>query len=248
MQAQASPSLARSSALRRAQADEAPVRRRRGSAQVTEQALLAAARAVFAERGYLRTTVQDIIAVAGLSRGAFYKHFQNADDAFVRVVTEMVDRLIAASRAQRGDTLRERVQAGNLAYLHVFEAERGLLRALFEATYVNPRIAALHARLRKQSMDGFRRHLERQVARGLCKPIDPAACAYSLAMMIEGTAQAALVTGYQPWDEPLALARLADQLTESWCRIVYADPETRVGAAVRPPAAASCGDTPRASQ
>ena len=127
-------------------------------------------------------------------------------------------------------------------------ARSSALRARVQAAYVNPRIAALHARLRNRSMDGFRRHLERQVARGLCKPIDPAACAYSLAMMIEGTAQAALVTGYQPWDEPLPLARLADPLTESWCRIVYVDPETRVGAAMRPPAAAPCGDMPHASQ
>jgi AcrR family transcriptional regulator len=42
--------------------------------------LVAIAGALFAERGYEETTVEDIISVAGLSKGAFYHHFRSKED------------------------------------------------------------------------------------------------------------------------------------------------------------------------
>ena len=38
-----------------------------------------AGRKVFVERGYHRTRVSDVVEAAGVSRGAFYRYFENKD-------------------------------------------------------------------------------------------------------------------------------------------------------------------------
>ena len=98
----------RSAAVRRG-ALPGELRRTRNSSETTEQLLLDAAKRVFAQKGYIRATVQDIIESTGLSRGTFYLHFRSTDDIFVRTITKVVDEFIASSRVRSGDTLRQRV-------------------------------------------------------------------------------------------------------------------------------------------
>jgi AcrR family transcriptional regulator len=49
----------------------------------TRAALLEAARELVRERGYERTTLQDVAARAGMTSGAIYGNFKNRDDLFV---------------------------------------------------------------------------------------------------------------------------------------------------------------------
>jgi AcrR family transcriptional regulator len=220
------PRIARSTAVRRgADSTAAKPRRGRGSAQETEQLLLACAATAFSSKGYIRTTVQDIIEGTGLSRGAFYRYFGSTDEIFVAVVTQAVDELIASSRDRTGRTLRERVFDGNLRYLQIFERRRGVMRALLEAAFVNPQIAEIQSRMRAAYLRRVRDHLARWVQRGRCLPIDVDATTLSLGMMVEGAAQAWVVMGLEPFEQPLDLHRLCTQVTEIWCRAVYLDPD-----------------------
>jgi AcrR family transcriptional regulator len=212
------------SAVRRA-AVPAMLPRTRNSAEATEQLLLAAARRVFAEKGYIRTTVQDIIESTGLARGTFYLYFRSTDDIFVRMITQVVDELVASSRVRSGNTLRQRLYDSNLRYFEIFGANRGVVRALFEASYVDPEIARIRGEMRSAYIIRVRDHLERQRQLGRCQPIDPDAAALSLAMMVEGTAQAFVVLQLEPFETPLELQRLCTQVTEIWCRAVYIDPD-----------------------
>lgn len=219
--------IARSTAVRRGAAIEPAPRRTRGSAEETEQLLIDAARQAFSEKGYVRTTVQDIIAGTGLSRGAFYRYFRSTDDIFLRMITRVVDELIDSSRVHSGETLRERVHAGNRRYLEIFAKHRGVVRAMFEARYVNPQIEEIIGRMRSAYLRRVRDHLVRQSRLGRCHPLDPDASAMALGMMVEGAAQSWAVTGLEPFETPLELDRLCDQITEIWCRAVYKDPDRR---------------------
>ena len=48
--------------------------------------LIQAARKVFIERGFVRTSMQDIMDEAGVSRGTLYSYFDNIDHVFIEVL------------------------------------------------------------------------------------------------------------------------------------------------------------------
>ncbi len=52
----------------------------------TRQSLLDAARTLFAEKGYAATATPDIVAAAGVTRGALYHHFADKQALFAAVV------------------------------------------------------------------------------------------------------------------------------------------------------------------
>ncbi len=222
----ARPRIARSTAVHRgADTGAAPPRRSRGNAEDTMLRLLDQAQRAFGEKGYIRTTVQDITDGTGLSRGAFYRYFGSTDEVFVAVVKRVIDELVASSRERTGRTLRERVYDGNLRYMRVFERHRGVMRALFEAAFVSPQIETIRAGMRSAYLRRVRDRLARQVQRGHCHPIDVDAATLSLGMMVEGAAQSWVVLGFEPCERPMQLERLCRQVTDIWCRSVYLDPD-----------------------
>ena len=97
----------------------------------TRRALLSAARGLFAERGFAATLTEDVVSVAGLTRGALYHHFADKHDLFRGVYVEMqaeMSQRVAQAAAERlaelrqlgdpkGRFIRERIGAGCDAYL-----------------------------------------------------------------------------------------------------------------------------------
>lgn len=77
------------------------VRRTRVEMEETRASLLATARKVFSERGYADTSMDDLTAQAGLTRGALYHHFGDKKGLLLAVVeqidAEMDGRLQAIS-------------------------------------------------------------------------------------------------------------------------------------------------------
>jgi AcrR family transcriptional regulator len=70
-----------------------PQRLRDAQASATRDALLAAARGLFARRGYAQVSVDEIVQAAGLTKGALYHHFEDKRQLF-RGVVEQVQRQI----------------------------------------------------------------------------------------------------------------------------------------------------------
>jgi AcrR family transcriptional regulator len=58
----------------------------------TRAALLDAAAAVFAERGFRDSSVDEVAQRAGFSKGALYWHFAGKDELFIALLEERVDR------------------------------------------------------------------------------------------------------------------------------------------------------------
>lgn len=86
----------------------------------TRAALVAAARELFAERGYAGAGREDIVERAGVTRGAMYHHFAGKDALFLAVYEaieqELTEAVVAAALAAGPDP-RERLRAGALAFL-----------------------------------------------------------------------------------------------------------------------------------
>lgn len=66
------------------------VRRTRAEMEETRATLLATARKVFSERGYAETSMDDLTAQAGLTRGALYHHFGDKK-GLLSAVVEQID-------------------------------------------------------------------------------------------------------------------------------------------------------------
>lgn len=65
----------------------------------TQRALVSAARALFAEKGYANTGTPEIVARAGVTRGALYHHYADKQALFEAVVGEEQLMLTMASNA-----------------------------------------------------------------------------------------------------------------------------------------------------
>ncbi|MGH9032235.1 MAG: TetR/AcrR family transcriptional regulator, partial [Acidimicrobiia bacterium] len=79
--------------------ERAAGRTRQKSATEVER-LLAAAEAVLAERGYAGLRVDDVLAEAGLSTRAFYRHFQGKSELFLAVFDREMHRADERLRAK----------------------------------------------------------------------------------------------------------------------------------------------------
>jgi AcrR family transcriptional regulator len=56
---------------------------------VARERLLESAKRLFSQKGYYATSVEDIVASAGLSKGAFYFYFKSKEELFKSLVEEM---------------------------------------------------------------------------------------------------------------------------------------------------------------
>lgn len=108
----------------------------------SREALIAAAEACFADRGYAGARLSDITDEAGLSIRAFYRHFPGKADLFRAVFVAY------------GEELQERLaSAGSLedraaAWIQVSRRHRGVVRAAMEVVHRGNEPADEQRRLR----------------------------------------------------------------------------------------------------
>jgi AcrR family transcriptional regulator len=100
--------------------DEPTPRTKAEQSEATTAALIEAARALFAERGYAGVGTEEIVQRAGVTRGALYHHFRGGkEDLFravlVQISAETTQRVIAAASAT--DDPWEELVAGTDAFL-----------------------------------------------------------------------------------------------------------------------------------
>ena len=129
-------------------------------AEDTRRSLLDAAARLIAERGYGATTVNAIVARAGLSKGSFYWHFKSKDDALFAVLEEHVDRPLHELIELLRSAPAERDMAPEASRRLLDWLERGRETILLEHEY---RLIAI----REPSVRA--RYLERQ--RALCEAL-----------------------------------------------------------------------------
>lgn len=101
--------------------------RRPGRPDRTRADLLAAAVSLFASRGYGATSVEDVAAAAGYTKGAVYSRFPSKSDLFLAIFRDHLDRgpgnpgpLDVPTEAQHGET---QYGEDHLAALHASRAD-----------------------------------------------------------------------------------------------------------------------------
>jgi AcrR family transcriptional regulator len=87
----------------------------------TRGALVAAARKLFAERGYAGVGTEEIVRSAGVTRGALYHHFTGKRDLFEAVYeqieAELAERIATGALAAKAEAPLEAMRAGAEMFL-----------------------------------------------------------------------------------------------------------------------------------
>jgi AcrR family transcriptional regulator len=182
--------------------------RREEYTEATRAALLDAAAAAFAAQGYARTSVEDIVRRARLTKGALYHHFKDKtalfEAVFCRIEEGVVQRVVEAS-AKRPDPW-ERIDAGLGAFLDA-ALEPAARRIIFEEAPVALGWARWRELEQQYMMGVLRASLRALHEAGLvnAEPLD------SVAPVLFGAiAEAAQVAAREP--DPKAAARAAKRL------------------------------------
>lgn len=197
------------SAVRRATTGAA----RGAKALRSRERLLEAARAVFARCGYAGTTVDAIVAEAGLARGSFYTYFESRAHILgtlaARIDREIARNVVAFDRV-RGDDPLANLAIANGNYLAVVRELADLYRLVEEVAMHDAGVRAGRLRSHRRHVARVARAIRRWQARGLADPsLDVEVTARALVAMLSGFAQWMYLRG-DPIDEARALAALND--------------------------------------
>jgi AcrR family transcriptional regulator len=122
-------------------------------ARVQRNRIFRAMAEVMAEKGYARTSVADVLRVAGVSRETFYEQFSSKEDCFMSVFEDAMDRLARAMTAERdtGDAAPlERLDCALAAYLETLAADPAYARVFLVEVYAaGPRALERRAQLQQ---------------------------------------------------------------------------------------------------
>jgi AcrR family transcriptional regulator len=166
--------------------------RKHRTEQDRKEQILAAARAVFGEKGYENTTVSNIVRRAGVAQGTFYLYFASKREAVIalgaRPMEEMAIRMEAAGANGLSfeEMLREMVRVA-------FEIERtdvDLCRLMSHAKSLSANL--LDAMPTYQRIGATMRSMfESAVASGEMHPMDPEMANEMMHLIISGAMSAA---------------------------------------------------------
>ncbi len=146
-------------------------RKTKEEAQATRSRILDAAEQVFQAQGVARTSLQDVAAAAGVTRGAVYWHFQDKGDVFNAMMDRVILPMEEASAALDGDdgqpvlpALRQRLLQVLATVAHDAQVRRVLEIAVRKCEDV-PELRSMRER-RLQIRGTYRARLERLLLRG----------------------------------------------------------------------------------
>jgi TetR/AcrR family fatty acid metabolism transcriptional regulator len=144
---------------------------------------------VFAQRGYHGTTVDDIVAASGTSKGAFYHYFSSKQDVFLTLMDALAGIVEAGAEAAiAGEpTALGKVEGALRVVLETAEARRDLVKILLvEAVGLGPEPERRRLAIHRRFAELIRRHLDRAVAEGAIPPQNTALAAQAwLGMLTE---------------------------------------------------------------
>lgn len=159
--------------------------------QDTKAQILTMATAVFAQKGFAKTSMNDIVRESGLSKGGVYWHFKSKDD----IIFAIFDEYFGAQIKQLDDVLDKEGSASaklvQLAELVGHESETWVTQFPFPMEFYA--LAARDEALKKLMVQYFRAYEERLaslvkqgIANGDFRAVDPVETSLTLEGLFEG--------------------------------------------------------------
>jgi AcrR family transcriptional regulator len=192
---------------------------RKEKATETESALKAAAKRVFARKGYLNTKITDITAEAGRAAGSFYNHFASKEELLEALLAD-----IAASGDESADSENHSADFSDPAavrwhvkqYWDFYRDNAATMLALRQAAMVSDSFARTVAQFGASQAADLDDHLAYITRAGMRLPADPGRCGMLIYHLVDSFA-ARWLHGPTPDGDPPADEEAVEMLT----RFVY---------------------------
>ena len=164
--------------------------------QEVRDRIVRAALQVFAEHGFHRATMQDIVRASGLSVGAIYTYFKSKSDLILAGCDLITDQELAqlADRLASVEGYRQRIAAAigywfdNLAVEQSGGGSGFLLLQAWAAIETDPAIREMLVRRRRETVTSIVMLLQEGVMRGELPPwLDVASIAHAISALLDGT-------------------------------------------------------------
>ncbi|HZQ29236.1 MAG TPA: TetR/AcrR family transcriptional regulator [Acidimicrobiales bacterium] len=184
--------------------------------------LLDVALRAFAERGFHRTSMEEVAEAAGVTKPVLYQHFRSKRDLYLELLDDVGNRLMdaVAKAVATADGPRHQVEAGFAAYFNFVADEEDAFRLLFGG-----------GGRRDDQFDKAVRRVEDSIADAVATfieaDVDPEhrrLLAYGLVALAEGTSRIWLADGMAP--DPAVLARRTAEMAWAGLRGVSRDGAT----------------------
>ncbi|MET8998965.1 TetR/AcrR family transcriptional regulator [Amycolatopsis sp. NPDC004169] len=178
---------------------------RKEKAAETEAALKAAAKRVFARKGYLNTKITDITAEAGRAAGSFYNHFAGKEELLEALMAD-----IAASGDQSADSedhladfsSPEAVRWHVKQYWEFYRDNAATMLALRQAAMVSESFARTLAQFGASQAADLDDHLAYITRAGLRLPTSPDRCGMLIYNLVDAFAATWLHGVPNGWTPP----------------------------------------------
>lgn len=163
----------------------------------TAARLRAAAEEAFAELGWDRTRVQDIVARAGVSHGTFYNYYDNRTAVLEAIVSDRYAEIVAlAADPWESDDVRGALARAIGGFVDLYERDSAVMRTWLEAAGQEKRFAALYRRSRALFVERVAEQVATVLAAAEHPPATSAtAVASALTAMVEHFAYCWFVLG-----------------------------------------------------
>lgn len=162
----------------------------------TRDSLIAAARTIFEQDGYIDSRLVDIAAEAKCSIGTFYTWFESKEVIFAAVLHEAQSDMLhpGTGRIERTDDPVSIIGTSNRAYFEAYRRNARLNQLLQQVAWIDPRFRAL----RRARSDAFIQRNARAIAdlqeRGLAdRQVDSEVAAMALSGMVSRLANDAFL-------------------------------------------------------
>ena len=162
--------------------------RYREQRQHTRLEIMDAAATFLRERPFRELSVDAIMGQVGLTRTAFYRHFDDTTDLVLRLLEQLVGRLYPVAerwRASIGESYPAPAREGLAAVVDFFMAEGPLIRAIADAAVADDRIETAYRGIRETFISFTAQSLDGLVAAGRLEAVDSTALARALSLMNE---------------------------------------------------------------
>jgi TetR/AcrR family transcriptional regulator, ethionamide resistance regulator len=195
----------------------------RPSGDDREEAILATAERLLADRHFTDISVDDLAKGAGISRPTFYFYFSSKDAVllalFEQVITE-ADSVFERHAANPPTDRYEAWRSGINVFFETFVKHKGVTRAAHEVRASNSAVRDLLATFMRKWIDSTAATIEAERAQGTAPTTMPA---HDLATALNLMNERTLFASFAEEQPSIATAQLLDTLVHIWVTSIYGE-------------------------